>query len=107
MSIAANEFDRDINVVPGSGTGALAGIAARPKSDRGVSTAELRSVDAGLSEGETYSTDAALASDPAWLLPGRAPDPAGPRNLHPEPIPPSDLPIDNNVPASQHRVDPS
>jgi hypothetical protein len=64
-------------------------------------------VDVGLSAAETYSTDAALASDPAWLLRGHAPDPARPRNPHPEPIPPSDLRSDSNAPTSQRPVDPS
>jgi hypothetical protein len=64
-----------------------------------------RLVDAGLSAAGTYSTDAALASDPAWLLRGYAPDPAMPQNLHPEPIPPLDRRHDNNVPASQRPVD--
>src|ERR1700679_4091506 len=54
-----------------------------------------------------YTHDAALVSDPAWLLRGLAPDRAMLRNPHPDPIPPSDLRIDSNVPASLHPADPS
>src|ERR1700733_13414817 len=49
--------------------------------------------------------DAALASGPAWLLRGHAPDRATPRNPRPEPTLPSGLRIDSNVPASPHRAD--
>jgi hypothetical protein len=46
-------------------------------------------------------------TDPAWPLRAYAPDRATPRNLHPEPAPPSDQRIDNYTPASEHRADPA
>jgi hypothetical protein len=64
-------------------------------------------VEAGPSAAETCPADDVPAADPAWPLRAHVPGRATPRNLRPEPIPPLDLRIDSNVPASPHRAGPS